>query len=116
MERIVYVVCSSDTLARDLRVLVNEHGHVPRAAGIMDMFPRTAHIESIALPSRDEYSVAPWIIFPGLLPSSKRRNLIRLRHWSEAIGIPPYRTVSMHCSRVRKQSFQGKMTADPTIV
>jgi 23S rRNA (uracil1939-C5)-methyltransferase len=50
--RVVYVACSPETLARDLAVLVERHGYRLRAAGILDMFPHTAHVESIALVER----------------------------------------------------------------
>lgn len=48
-KRLVYVSCSPSTLARDAGMLVNQGGYKLSCAGVVNMFPHTSHVESMAV-------------------------------------------------------------------
>jgi 23S rRNA (uracil1939-C5)-methyltransferase len=50
--RVVYISCHTGSFARDLGRLTQEHGFRLRAAGVLDMFPHTTHVESVAVLER----------------------------------------------------------------
>ena len=48
-QRIVYVSCNPKTLARDVDILCHHAGYTLSSAGIINMFPHTSHVESMAV-------------------------------------------------------------------
>ena len=53
VNRVVYISCNPETLARDAGLLVNKFGFSMKGAGIINMFPHTPHSEAIALFERE---------------------------------------------------------------
>ncbi|HKE45606.1 MAG TPA: 23S rRNA (uracil(1939)-C(5))-methyltransferase RlmD [Steroidobacteraceae bacterium] len=49
VQRVVYISCHPGSLARDAGILVHELGLNLKAVGVMDMFPHTSHVESVAV-------------------------------------------------------------------
>ena len=70
--RVVYVSCNPATLARDCAILHHEGGWHIRAAGVMNMFPHTAHVESMAVLEPGPKPEKPQMPAEAVIPEGER--------------------------------------------